>query len=67
MHTAPLADLLALARSWDAVIGTPDDLVEHFCAYAALGVEEIMLQWYDPTDIAGLRVLASEVMPRLRA
>jgi alkanesulfonate monooxygenase SsuD/methylene tetrahydromethanopterin reductase-like flavin-dependent oxidoreductase (luciferase family) len=67
MQHAPLGDLLALARSWSALVGTPEELIAQFKAYAAAGVEEIMLQWYDADDCAGLRALAEEVLPHLAA
>jgi len=44
-----------------AIIGTPDMVAEQIAAYAAAGVEELMLQWLDMDDIDGLRAFA-EVM-----
>jgi alkanesulfonate monooxygenase SsuD/methylene tetrahydromethanopterin reductase-like flavin-dependent oxidoreductase (luciferase family) len=65
MQHAPLEDLLTLARSWAAFVGTPDELTAMCKAYASVGVEEIMLQWYDPDDREGLQMLADEVLPYL--
>jgi alkanesulfonate monooxygenase SsuD/methylene tetrahydromethanopterin reductase-like flavin-dependent oxidoreductase (luciferase family) len=67
MQRAPLEGLLALARSWSALVGTPHDLIAAFKAYEAVGVDEIMLQWYDADDVEGLQTLAREVLPRLAA
>ncbi len=47
------------------LVGTPDQLVEQIKAYAAAGVEELMLQWFNFDDIEGLRDLAASVLPQL--
>ena len=44
-------------------MGTPDDMIARLQGYAAAGVEEIMLQWWGPSDEDGLRMLAEEVVP----
>jgi hypothetical protein len=38
---------------------------EQIAAYAAAGVEELMMQWLDLDDIEGLRVFAHTVLPSL--
>lgn len=47
------------------LIGTPDQLVGQAKAYAAAGVEELMLQWFDMDDIEGLKDFAASVLPQL--
>jgi alkanesulfonate monooxygenase SsuD/methylene tetrahydromethanopterin reductase-like flavin-dependent oxidoreductase (luciferase family) len=47
------------------LIGTPDTLVEQIKVYAAVGVEELMMQWFDMDDIAGLEAFAHSVLPRI--
>src|SRR5690242_9688667 len=47
------------------LVGTPDLVVEQIQAYAAAGVEELMLQWFDMDNIDGLRAFASSVLPRV--
>jgi F420-dependent oxidoreductase-like protein len=47
-----------------AIIGTPDMVAEQIAAYAAAGVEELMLQWLDMDDIDGLRAFAEVVRSR---
>lgn len=61
--TAALIDKLHADRA--AIVGTPDMIVEQIAAYAQAGVEELMLQWLDMDDTAGLRAFAELVLPRL--
>ena len=49
-----------------AVIGTPGEVVEILGAKAEAGVESIMLQWMDQDDIAGLELVAREVLPHVQ-
>ena len=49
-----------------AIVGTPDDVVEQIASYAAAGVEELMLQWFDLDDIDNLRAFAGAVLPRVQ-
>lgn len=48
-----------------ALAGTPDTIVAQIQACAAAGVSELMFQWLDLDDIAGLRSLARNVLPRV--
>ena len=47
------------------IVGTPDMILEQIQAYAAAGVEELMLQWFDLDDIDGLRAFAKSVLLHL--
>ena len=47
------------------IVGTPDMILEQIKAYAAAGVEELMLQWFDLDDIDGLRAFAKSVLQHL--
>ena len=47
------------------IVGTPDMILEQIKAYAAAGVEELMLQWFDLDDIDGLRAFAKSVLLHL--
>lgn len=47
------------------IVGTPEMVRERISAYAAAGVEEIMMQWLDLDDIEGLRAFAQTVLPSL--
>ncbi len=53
-------------RARGAVIGTPNEVVEILAGKAEAGIEGVQLQWLDFDDIAGLELLASEVLPQLR-
>lgn len=52
-------------RSRGLIVGTPSMFVDQLNAYAEAGVERFMLQWLDQDDIAGLELLAKEVMPHV--
>ncbi len=53
-------------RAKGEVIGTPGEVTETLLAKADAGVEAVMLQWLDFDDIAGLELLASDVLPSIR-
>jgi alkanesulfonate monooxygenase len=62
----PLDEVLqALRTRFTAVVGTPDAVVEQLRGYAAAGVAEVMVQWFDLDDLEGLQVLADVVLPAL--
>lgn len=48
------------------IVGTPEMVREQIAAYAAAGVDEIMMQWLDLDDIDGLRAFADTVLPSLQ-
>jgi alkanesulfonate monooxygenase SsuD/methylene tetrahydromethanopterin reductase-like flavin-dependent oxidoreductase (luciferase family) len=52
-------------RNWKGLIGTPDEVVEQIREYEAAGVRELILQWYDSSDIEGLEMIAFEILPRI--
>ncbi|MFL5804100.1 MAG: TIGR03560 family F420-dependent LLM class oxidoreductase, partial [Roseiflexaceae bacterium] len=70
-HTPALAgksqaEVLAYLREErNMLAGDAGAIVERIGAYAAAGVEELMLQWFDMDDIDGLRAFAKQVLPRL--
>jgi alkanesulfonate monooxygenase SsuD/methylene tetrahydromethanopterin reductase-like flavin-dependent oxidoreductase (luciferase family) len=47
--------------------GTPAEVVEQLQHYAEAGVEEIIIQWGTFDDLAGLNLLAEQVMPHVTA
>jgi F420-dependent oxidoreductase-like protein len=53
-------------RSRDAVVGTPNEVVEILGRKAEIGVQGVMLQWLNPDDISGLEVIAEQVIPQLQ-
>ncbi len=58
-------DLVEQQRGRGAIMGTPDEVVERIRVYEALGIEEIMVQWFALDDLDGLREIAEYVLPRV--
>jgi len=59
------ADDIERIQGRDAVVGTPNEVVDILGKKAELGVEGVMLQWLNPDDISGLEVIAEKIMPQL--
>jgi F420-dependent oxidoreductase-like protein len=53
-----------LKASGGIIVGTPGEVIEQIKAYDNAGVDELMLQWWDPDDIDGLRAFARSVLPQ---
>jgi F420-dependent oxidoreductase-like protein len=49
-----------------ALIGTPNEVAEKLLAFDAAGVQRIMGQMQDMTDLDGVELLATKVLPQLR-
>lgn len=61
----PLNDLLDIIRNYfKGIVGSPEAVVEQIKAYGAAGVEECIFMWGNE-DIAGLQLLAEQVLPHL--
>lgn len=63
MHTDPQALLDAHGSAW--VLGTPEQAAERLAAFAAVGVERVMLQHNLHRDLDTVELLAQEVFPRV--
>ena len=64
---APLADIRhTLRTNWHALVGTPAEVVEQIAAYAAAGVEELVLHWVDTSEMEGLGLLSEQVLPHVK-
>src|SRR4051812_9658411 len=61
----PLDEQIAFWRGRTAIVGTPDECRAQIAAYADAGVSELMLQWLDLDDLAGLRAFGESVLPYL--
>jgi F420-dependent oxidoreductase-like protein len=48
------------------IAGTPDEAVEALSRYAAIGVSRVYLQVLDLADLDQLRLVAREILPRVR-
>lgn len=57
---------VAEANAHGLVVGTSPMWVEQIQAYGELGADRIMLQWLDLDDIAGIGMVAREVLPAFR-
>ena len=53
-------------RQRGLLVGTPDDFIEQLNRLSDAGVQQVMIQWLDLDDIAGLQVLAERVLPNLK-
>jgi alkanesulfonate monooxygenase SsuD/methylene tetrahydromethanopterin reductase-like flavin-dependent oxidoreductase (luciferase family) len=58
-----VADLKA--RAPHTIVGTPTEVIAQIGAYAAAGVEEIMVQRHDLDDLEGLQIIAEDVLPHV--
>jgi F420-dependent oxidoreductase-like protein len=61
----PLEAVIGAVRSLNALIGTADMIIEQIKTYDNVGVQELMLQWFDLDDIDGLRDFATSVLPHV--
>jgi F420-dependent oxidoreductase-like protein len=50
-----------------AIAGVPSQIVDHIGRLVDAGVQRFMLQWLDQDDIAGLELLARDVLPQVQA
>jgi F420-dependent oxidoreductase-like protein len=50
-------------RQRGLLVGTPVEFIEQLSRLSAAGVQQVMIQWLDLDDIAGLQVLAEQVLP----
>lgn len=48
-------------KSAGVIVGTPDQLASQFDAFAAAGVQRLILQWLDLSDLKGLELLARAI------
>ena len=54
-----------LHTALNAIVGTPDMVISQIKAYANIGLDELILQWFDLDDIEGLQAFAISVLPQL--
>jgi alkanesulfonate monooxygenase SsuD/methylene tetrahydromethanopterin reductase-like flavin-dependent oxidoreductase (luciferase family) len=64
-HT-PLPQLLEQAHAGlAACIGTPDQVAAQLRRYIDVGIDELVVQWFDADDMEGLQIVAEQVLPQL--
>ncbi|QYK50277.1 MAG: TIGR03560 family F420-dependent LLM class oxidoreductase [Anaerolineales bacterium] len=64
---AKLANTPLSAEEWrarGALVGEASQLLEQLAALAAAGCQQVMLQWMEMDDIAGLEALAKDLLPQ---
>ncbi len=59
------ACIASLRTAGRAIVGTPDMIVEQLHAYAEVGLQEVMLQWFEMDDLEGIRAFAESVLPQV--
>ena len=60
----PLDTLLDMGRSqFGSLVGSPQEIVEHFKQLVDAGVEEILIEWTALDDFSGLQLIAEQVLP----
>ncbi len=68
LTSMPLDTLLELFRTqFGVLVGPPERIVEHLQALIAAGVEELILEWSALDDIAGLELIAEQVLPYIQS
>ena len=55
--------LQSIGASFCPIVGTPEAVVDQIKAYADLGLEELIIQWWDVDDIEGLHLYAETILP----
>jgi alkanesulfonate monooxygenase SsuD/methylene tetrahydromethanopterin reductase-like flavin-dependent oxidoreductase (luciferase family) len=63
--TLPLDDLLTQIRSFGAFVGTPEEFIKRVQVYGTVGVQEVMIQWWEAEDIEQLQLFAKEIIPEV--
>ena len=63
----PLDALLDNMRAFftNIIMGTPEQVTDTIRAYADVGVDELIIQWFAVEDLEGLQVLAEQVLPQV--
>src|SRR5262249_26313042 len=64
-HASDEEIMHTLRTGWNALVGTPAEVVDQIAAQAAAGVQELMLHWVDTDQMDGLQLLGEEVLPKL--
>ncbi|GAC1363114.1 MAG: LLM class F420-dependent oxidoreductase [Ktedonobacteraceae bacterium] len=62
-NTSVNTAIAKLRASNKGIIGTPAHIIDQIQEYAAAGVAELMLQWFDLDNIDALRAFAHSVLP----
>ena len=61
-QVTPETNVTSPEKSW---LGTSDDIVERIVSYAEVGIRALVVEMAAPYDLETIRILASEVRPRV--
>jgi F420-dependent oxidoreductase-like protein len=56
----------AALLEWGMIVGTPSEVVDQLGQLAGVGMQQVMLQWFDYDDLDGLEALAQTVLPQVK-
>jgi F420-dependent oxidoreductase-like protein len=59
--------LNSVGATFCPIVGSPEQVVNQIGAYAEAGVQELMIQWWDPDDVEGLQIYAEQILPHFAA
>ena len=51
---------------WGMIVGTPSAVIDQLGQLAAVGMQQVMLQWADLDDLDGLELFAQTVLPQVQ-
>lgn len=51
---------------WGLIVGTPSAVIDQLSQLAAVGMQQVMLQWADLDDLDGLELFAQMVLPHVQ-
>jgi len=64
-HNLDGRDAAALME-YGMIVGTPSAVVDQLGQLAAVGMQQVMFQWFDMDDLDGLEVFAQTVLPQVQ-
>lgn len=59
------AFLATIGATFCPVVGSPEDVVNQLQAYADVGIDEVIIQWFDVDDFEGLHKYAEYILPHV--
>jgi alkanesulfonate monooxygenase SsuD/methylene tetrahydromethanopterin reductase-like flavin-dependent oxidoreductase (luciferase family) len=59
-------EIISRYRERGMLVGTPEEIVEEINLRKEQGIQRIMLQTHDQTDMDALELFASDVMPHIQ-
>jgi hypothetical protein len=62
----PEENLGFIRDNMNGITCEPPSIIERLQAYTAVGVDEIMIQWFFMEKLGGIQILAKEVLPALQ-